>query len=80
MLNQVGWHNEVNDAGNEIWKPPSSSTIYNQSCIIYAAPQTRAKSEIGFELNQLLCKAPGPWFNSSTIALSALLLYCYCTV
>ena len=56
-----GW-NEVAESGKETWHPGSGS---NQSRVVYDGA---AQAAISFELNQLLCKPPGPWGGNWTAA------------
>lgn len=54
-----GGHNVVNEAGQERWV---QGTGANQSRIAYL--DGKAQVKISFELNQLLCKAPGRWISN----------------
>ena len=56
-----GGHMTVDVAGHETWHPPTPTTVYNQSRISFQ--QFTLRSDITFELNQLLCQPTGPWSN-----------------
>lgn len=58
-----GGHNVVDVTGKETWVDGTSS---NQSRIEYDGP---VQSSIQFELNELLCKPPGPWSSNWTAAI-----------
>jgi hypothetical protein len=66
-----GGKNTVNEAGQEFWHDgqPGQS---NQSRVVYDGA---AQEAISFELNQLLCKPPGPW--SDTVWAEAKGANCY---
>lgn len=53
----------MDEAGHETWVPGNSS---NQTRIQYAPGNPQ--SEISFQLNELLCKPPGPWISHWTEA------------
>ena len=55
-----GGHNNVSYSGKETWIPGNSS---NQSRIGYIG--SGAQAAISFKLNELLCKPPGPWTNTT---------------
>eukprot|EP00928_Gymnodinium_smaydae_P053663 TRINITY_DN3759_c0_g3_i3.p1 TRINITY_DN3759_c0_g3~~TRINITY_DN3759_c0_g3_i3.p1 ORF type:complete len:560 (-),score=31.26 TRINITY_DN3759_c0_g3_i3:351-1985(-) len=52
-------HMVVDEAGKERWE---GGVGYRHSVVKYSSYDARSK--ISFELNQLLCKPPGPWGNS----------------
>lgn len=56
----AGGHMTVDESGRETWHDGSGA---NQSRVEYAGPG--AQEAISFELNQLLCKPPGPWSSTT---------------
>eukprot|EP00039_Didymoeca_costata_P014589 m.237248 g.237248 ORF g.237248 m.237248 type:complete len:515 (+) comp16055_c1_seq3:155-1699(+) len=58
----VGGFMKVAESGEETWNP---GTGHNQSRAAYASADSQAL--ISFKLNELLCKPPGPWSNTSWV-------------
>ena len=56
----TGGHMTLDEAGHETWHEGTGS---NQSRIVYEG--TNAQAAISFELNELLCKPPGPWSSTN---------------